>query len=652
MLVFNKVYLMINQLITHFMNNWISYILMILSLLGTIAFSTLAERKFMGSIQRRKGPDVVGFLGLLQAIADGVKLLFKQIVLPYKVSMVLFLIGPTLVFFLSLCGWVVIPFSDMSFASVINYAVLFVFLTSGFNIYGLVLSGWSSNSRYAFLGGIRATAQMISYELVFGMINLFIFFLAGSFNFTDIVKAQINMWFIIPLFPVFIIYLIVMLAETNRTPFDLAEAEAELVAGYNVEYSSITFALFFLGEYANMIFLSVLGTIYFLGGWTSPFGLHGIGLSGFGEIFFIVKVLLFFMFFIWIRATLPRYRYDQLMELAWKSLLPFLFSFFLCLISFVCFWKSLFFQLSVFLVVLLNIVHFIFYLISNISIIEQNISYDYVLKNNIYTLSILRSVKDSGPYFILHPIKECLEIYVNVFYSKYFNFYYFTNKTVFYKTILSTISLPDTYNENLDKIYKPFFYLIQQDMTEYTNSYNFNYFVSKLMKGHEKLLVIDSKFAEIEQRINGINRVTNMSIKVSDMFNQKTFSKQFEMAKVTLINKCLHMKFGNDLTIYDRKNLMTEICHIEAAVCKQICALKQIYMLDLKAVLEYQNQKSMVINSILHLLLQPVLAPFIFLFSVYEHSYYQVLQIFPWDLAKSPYGSIIKDQAIINAKYI
>jgi len=460
------------------------------------------------------------------------------------------------------------------------------------------------------------------------------------------------MWFIIPLFPVFIIYLIVMLAETNRTPFDLAEAEAELVAGYNVEYSSITFALFFLGEYANMIFLSVIGTIYFLGGWTSPFGLQEIGLSGFGEIFFIIKVLLFFMFFIWIRATLPRYRYDQLMELAWKSLLPFLFSFFLCLISFVCFWKSLFFQFSVFLVILLNIVHFIFYTIAEINIIEQNISYNYILKNNIYTISIIQQVKDSGPYFILHPIKECLEIYINIFYNKYSNFYYFVNKTLFYKSIISIKVIPDVHNENLEKVYKPVFDLILQDLEEYANSYRFSYFTNKIDRNYEKWLLLDSRYEFFENRVNRLNRLTGMNIKLSRIFTEQDFSKQFETAKTILLNKWLRMKFGHDLTVYDRKILMDEVCYIDAKLIKYKWLLRDVYVADIKGALRIQEQKSMIITSIIQLILQPILTPFKFVYTIYEISYYQVLQVFPWDLNKSPYGSIIKDQAIINAKYI
>lgn len=304
---------------------WIEIVIWILALLLTIAFFTLGERKLMGAIQRRKGPDVVGFWGLLQPAADGVKLVFKELIFPMKSTLIVFLLAPILVFTLSLTSWSVIPLTDFSFITSIHLAILYILITGGLNVYGIILAGWSSNSRYAFLGGVRATAQMISYELVLGTINLFVAFYAGSYNYLEIVSAQQNIWFIIPLFPVCVMYLIVMLAETNRTPFDLAEAEAELVAGYNVEYSSIMFAMFFLGEYSNMILLSVICVLYFFGGW--------LGLPFFSILVLILKVLFFCIFFVWVRATLPRYRYDQLMEYGWKHLLPFSFGLFIFLVG-------------------------------------------------------------------------------------------------------------------------------------------------------------------------------------------------------------------------------------------------------------------------------------------------------------------------------
>ncbi len=305
--------------------DWISIITWILLLLVTVAFFTLGERKLMGAIQRRKGPDVVGFWGLLQPAADGAKLVFKELIFPFKTTVILFLLAPVFVFALSLTSWAVIPFSVFSYITSIHLSILYTLIAGGLNIYGIILAGWSSNSRYAFLGGVRATAQMISYELVLGTINLFIAFFAGSYNYLDIVFAQKNMWFFLPLFPVFVMYLIVMLAETNRTPFDLAEAEAELVAGYNVEYSSIMFAMFFLGEYSNMILLSVVCVLYFFGGWA--------GFALFPVFCLVIKVLFFCIFFVWVRATLPRYRYDQLMEYGWKHLLPFSFGLFIFLVG-------------------------------------------------------------------------------------------------------------------------------------------------------------------------------------------------------------------------------------------------------------------------------------------------------------------------------
>lgn len=226
--------------------NFLYIILLIVFLLTGVAFFTLAERKLMASIQRRKGPDVVGFWGLLQPIADGVKLLLKEVIIPARASVSLFLVGPSLVFILSILGWAFIPYGTSVTLTMFSFTVLFNFVIAGMNVYGLIIAGWSSNSRYAFLGGVRAAAQMVSYELTFGVVNLTIGLFAGSFNYVDIVNVQSKSgWFIWPLFPVFLIYLILILAETNRTPFDLSEAEAELVAGYNVEYSSMTFAFFF-----------------------------------------------------------------------------------------------------------------------------------------------------------------------------------------------------------------------------------------------------------------------------------------------------------------------------------------------------------------------------------------------------------------------
>jgi NADH-quinone oxidoreductase subunit H len=298
----------------------------IVGLLICIAFYTLAERKLMGAIQRRKGPDVVGFWGLFQPLADGLKLLIKEVIIPKRADRILFMSGPSVVFVMSLCGWVVIPQSLEVVIANTNLDIFFTFVCSGLTVYGLILSGWASNSRYGFLATIRAVAQVISYELTLSMVNLIISLFTGGFSYTEIVYAQETVWFILPLFPLALIYIIIMLAETNRTPFDLAEAEAELVAGYNIEYSGMMFALFFLGEYANMLLLSIIFVIYFLAGWLSF-----CGLSGF--ILFIFKIIFITLIFIWVRATLPRYRYDQLMMIGWKNLLPLMFGLFFFYIS-------------------------------------------------------------------------------------------------------------------------------------------------------------------------------------------------------------------------------------------------------------------------------------------------------------------------------
>lgn len=301
-------------------------IFFILGLLICIAFYTLAERKLMGAIQRRKGPDVVGFWGLFQPLADGLKLLLKELIIPKRASHILFMSGPSVVFVMSLSGWVVIPQSLGVVIANTNLDIFFSFVCSGLTVYGLILSGWASNSRYGFLATIRAVAQVISYELTLSMINLIIGLFTGGFSYTEIVYAQQSVWFILPLFPLAFIYIILMLAETNRTPFDLAEAEAEPVAGYNVEYSGMMFALFFLGEYANMLLLSLIFVIYFLAGWLSCCGIPGF-------ILFFIKIIMITLIFIWVRATLPRYRYDQLMMLGWKTLLPLMFGLFFFYIS-------------------------------------------------------------------------------------------------------------------------------------------------------------------------------------------------------------------------------------------------------------------------------------------------------------------------------
>ncbi len=292
---------------------------LIVPLLLGIAFMVLAERKVMGSIQRRKGPNVVGLFGILQPIADGLKLMVKETVLPSNANLMIFLAAPVLTFMLALISWAVIPFGDSLVLCDLNIGVLYLFAVSSLGVYGVIMAGWSSNSKYAFLGALRSTAQMVSYEVSLGLILISTLIFAGSLNFTEIVESQKGVWFVVPLFPLFIMFFISCLAETNRAPFDLPEAEAELVAGYNVEYSSMAFALFFLGEYGNMILMCTFCAIMFFGGWLPLVpGLPFIPAAA----WLGMKAALFLFGFIWVRASLPRYRYDQLMRLGWKVFLP------------------------------------------------------------------------------------------------------------------------------------------------------------------------------------------------------------------------------------------------------------------------------------------------------------------------------------------
>jgi NADH-quinone oxidoreductase subunit H len=293
----------------------------VVPLLISVAYFTIAERKIMGAIQRRRGPNVVGFIGLMQPLADGLKLFVKETTLPTNANTGIFLFAPSLTFILSLIGWAVIPLSTGIVISDLNLGMIYLLAISSLNVYGILFAGWSSNSKYAYLGALRSAAQMISYEISIGFTILNVVVCTGSFNLSTIVSSQQKVWFIIPLFPVFIIFYISMLAETNRHPFDLPEAEAELVSGYNVEYSAMTFALFFLGEYANMLIMSTISAILFLGGWLPIFNLFIFNLIP-STIWLSLKICLGVIFFIVTRATLPRYRYDQLMYLGWKCFLP------------------------------------------------------------------------------------------------------------------------------------------------------------------------------------------------------------------------------------------------------------------------------------------------------------------------------------------
>ncbi|MBM3583055.1 MAG: NADH-quinone oxidoreductase subunit NuoH [Alphaproteobacteria bacterium] len=293
----------------------------IVPLLGAVAYLTYAERKVIGAMQLRRGPNVVGPFGLLQPIADGVKLLFKETVIPTGANKVVFVMAPMLTFILALVGWAVVPFGDGLVIADINVGILYLFAISSLGVYGIIMAGWASNSKYAFLGALRSAAQMVSYEVSIGFVMVAVLVCVGSLNLSDVVRAQEGLWFAIPLAPMFVIFLISALAETNRAPFDLPEAEAELVAGYNVEYSAMTFALFFLGEYANMILMSGMTTVLFLGGWLPLIDIEPFNWIP-GPIWFAAKIAGVLFIFLWVRATFPRYRYDQLMRLGWKVFLP------------------------------------------------------------------------------------------------------------------------------------------------------------------------------------------------------------------------------------------------------------------------------------------------------------------------------------------
>lgn len=295
----------------------------VLPLLVAVAYLTYAERKVIGAIQLRKGPNVVGPFGLLQPLADGAKLFLKETIFPSGANKVVFVVAPMLTFILALIAWAVIPFDQGWVVADINVGVLYLFAISSLGVYGIIMSGWASNSKYAFLGGMRSAAQMVSYEVSMGLVIISVLITVGSLNLSDIVlKQKDTVWFIIPHFPMFIIFVVSILAETNRAPFDLAESESELVAGYNVEYSAMTFALFFLGEYANMILMSAMTTVLFLGGWLPPMDIAPLNWIP-GIIWFALKICAVLFIFLWVRATFPRYRYDQLMRLGWKIFLPF-----------------------------------------------------------------------------------------------------------------------------------------------------------------------------------------------------------------------------------------------------------------------------------------------------------------------------------------
>jgi len=292
----------------------------VVPLLISVAYFTLAERKILGAIQRRRGPNVIGFVGLLQPLSDGLKLFVKEAIFPSNSNKFIFKMSPVITFLVSLMGYAIIPFDKYSVLADINLGILYLFAMSSLGIYGIIMSGWSSNSKYAFLGALRSTAQMVSYEVSIGFMIVIITLCVGSFNLSDIVISQHSCWNVHMFFPLWLMFFVTALAETNRHPFDLPEAEAELVSGYNVEYSAMGFALFSLGEYANMLLMSAFNVILFFGGWMSPFTSFLSFIPG--SFWFASKICFFVILFVWMRAALPRYRYDQLMSLGWKVFLP------------------------------------------------------------------------------------------------------------------------------------------------------------------------------------------------------------------------------------------------------------------------------------------------------------------------------------------
>jgi NADH-quinone oxidoreductase subunit H len=304
----------------------IKVVIIVGPLMLAIAYLTFAERKVIAAMHLRKGPNVVGPFGLLQPMADGLKLLLKETVVPSRANRGVFLVAPLITFILALVAWAVIPFGEGLVLANINVGVLYLFAISSLGVYGIIMAGWASNSKYAFLGGLRSSAQMVSYEVSMGFVIITVLLCVGSLNLSDIVLAQKGSWgplnwYVFPLLPMAVVFFVSTLAETNRHPFDLPEAEAELVSGYNVEYSSMTFALFFLGEYGNMILMSAMTSILFLGGWLPPFDVAPFTWVP-GPIWFALKIAACLFVFLWVRATLPRYRYDQLMRLGWKVFLP------------------------------------------------------------------------------------------------------------------------------------------------------------------------------------------------------------------------------------------------------------------------------------------------------------------------------------------
>ena len=305
-----------------FFNEIYKIIFILLPVLVSVALIVWFDRRVWGFVQKRRGPNVVGPFGLFQTLADALKYIFKEIIIPASANKVIFVLAPIVTLTLALIAWAVIPFSNKLVLANINVGILYLFAVSSLSVYGIIMGGWASNSKYPFLGAIRSAAQMISYEVSIGVIIINVLLCVGSLNLNDIILAQENVWFIFPLFPMFVIFFISALAETNRPPFDLPEAESELVAGYQTEYSGMMYALFWLGEYANILLLCALGSILFLGGWLNPIDVYPFNVLP-GVFWMIFKILLLFILFSLVKAVVPRYRFDQLMRIGWKIFLPF-----------------------------------------------------------------------------------------------------------------------------------------------------------------------------------------------------------------------------------------------------------------------------------------------------------------------------------------
>ena len=305
-----------------FINELYKITFILIPVLVSVALVVWLDRRIWGAVQKRKGPNVVGPFGLLQTVADALKYIFKEIIIPASSNKIIFVLAPVVTMTLALVAWAVIPFDEKLVLADINVGILYLFAVSSLGVYGIIMGGWASNSKYPFLGAIRSAAQMVSYEVSIGIIIINVLLCVGSLNLSDIVNAQQSLWFVVPLFPMFVVFFISALAETNRPPFDLPEAEAELVSGYQTEYSGMMYAMFWLGEYANILLMCAMGALLFLGGWLPPFDIFPFNTVP-GPLWMILKILFLFFLFALVKAIVPRYRYDQLMRLGWKILLPF-----------------------------------------------------------------------------------------------------------------------------------------------------------------------------------------------------------------------------------------------------------------------------------------------------------------------------------------